>query len=420
MVPMIGSNPAILPGFKLLSPIHSLVSHLWKGSRMSDNDHYTESSTQSWFSRMGSAIVGVLVGFVLILAAFPVIFLNETRAVRQAQNLSQGLASFVEAPPSKINPDNDGKLIHLTGHANSPTTLTDPLFGVTGDYLRLARIVEMYQWEEKVETKRNKNLGGSETTTKTYTYKQVWAPKIINSDDFQKPEGHANPKAMKYSGVTFNAQGACVGPYKLSKTLLEQITPETPVNASAQSLVKAKPEIKAEVKLFGTVYYASPNPAKPETGDLKISFLAAPHAPVSIMAAQAGTSFAPFHTDTGAIELIKPGTLTAPAMIKLEEDDNHRTTWLFRTGGFLLFTIGFVLILHPLAVFTDILPFVGGMVRFGVLLISLVLACPFTLIAVSLGWLFARPFIAVPAILAAVAVVVVLFISARGRRSAHP
>ena len=50
-------------------------------------DSFTEVSHESWFSRIKSAIVGVVFGLLLFVIAFPVLFINEGRAVKTAKAL---------------------------------------------------------------------------------------------------------------------------------------------------------------------------------------------------------------------------------------------------------------------------------------------------------------------------------------------
>ena len=47
---------------------------------------HTEVTSQSWFQRIGSALMGVLLGIVLFLVSFPVLFINEGRAVKTAKS----------------------------------------------------------------------------------------------------------------------------------------------------------------------------------------------------------------------------------------------------------------------------------------------------------------------------------------------
>ncbi|WP_339136467.1 MAG: hypothetical protein WGN25_01115 [Candidatus Electrothrix sp. GW3-4] len=56
---------------------------------MSD-DSYTEVTNQSWFSRIGGAIKGIIFGFILFIIAFPLLFWNEGRAVKTYKTLKEG------------------------------------------------------------------------------------------------------------------------------------------------------------------------------------------------------------------------------------------------------------------------------------------------------------------------------------------
>ena len=54
------------------------------------SDSFSSVSTDSWFSRIGKSISGVLIGIVLFLVAFPLLWWNEGRAVKTANGLKQG------------------------------------------------------------------------------------------------------------------------------------------------------------------------------------------------------------------------------------------------------------------------------------------------------------------------------------------
>jgi len=59
-------------------------------------DSYTEVTTKGLGSRLGASIKGVLVGVVMVTAAFPVLFWNEGRAVQTAKSLAEGRGAVVE------------------------------------------------------------------------------------------------------------------------------------------------------------------------------------------------------------------------------------------------------------------------------------------------------------------------------------
>lgn len=88
---------------------------------------------------------------------------------------------------------------------NDPSTTVDAVVegGVNG-FIRLRRLVEMYQWTETTKTKTIKHVGGSETTTTTYEYRQEWSSVYHDSSQFEQPSGHTNP-SMHIQSKQFTA-----------------------------------------------------------------------------------------------------------------------------------------------------------------------------------------------------------------------
>ena len=114
----------------------------------------TETTTVSWGSRLGSSLKGVLVGLGLFIAGFPVLFWNEGNTVKTRKALDEGQgACVVVESNAKVDGDLDGKLVHMTGLADTKDVLTDDAFGIQTTAIKLARKVEMYQWIEETHTK---------------------------------------------------------------------------------------------------------------------------------------------------------------------------------------------------------------------------------------------------------------------------
>ena len=51
------------------------------------SDSFEEVTSESWFGRLGNAIKGVLLGIILFVASFPLLWWNEGRAVKTAKGL---------------------------------------------------------------------------------------------------------------------------------------------------------------------------------------------------------------------------------------------------------------------------------------------------------------------------------------------
>src|SRR4051812_38191974 len=73
------------------------------------SDSFTEVTSKSWLERLMDAVVGVLIGLVLVLATVVGLFWNEGRALRTERSLTEGAGLVVDADPSRVEPANDGR-----------------------------------------------------------------------------------------------------------------------------------------------------------------------------------------------------------------------------------------------------------------------------------------------------------------------
>ncbi len=115
---------------------------------MSD-DSFSELTSESWFGRLGGAIKGVLIGIVLFVISFPILWWNEGRAVKTAKGLTEAGGSVVSVTADKLDAANDKKLVHMTALATTDETLQNSEFDVSVPAVRLRRKVEMYQWQQR-------------------------------------------------------------------------------------------------------------------------------------------------------------------------------------------------------------------------------------------------------------------------------
>src|SRR5258708_6768970 len=123
-------------------------------------DSFTEITGQSWFGRIGDSIKGILFGGVLFLLSFVVLFWNEGRAVQTAKSLDEGGKVVISVDAGKVDPANEGKLVHISGEATTAQTLADAQFGVSAAALKLRRQAQMYQWKENKSSETRNKLGG--------------------------------------------------------------------------------------------------------------------------------------------------------------------------------------------------------------------------------------------------------------------
>lgn len=373
---------------------------------MSDST-FTEVTHESWLSRIGGAFKGILVGLVLFVVAFPMLFWNEGRAVKRHKTLKEGGGAVVSVASESVDPANAGKLVHLTGKADTDATLTDPVFAVSAQALKLKRLAEMYQWRESSQSKTRKKLGGGTETVKTYTYGKTWSEDPISSGGFKEPEGHLNPGSMPYESSRQTAAKVTLGAFTLTPSLVAMINNFEPLPVGGDTPV---PEpLKDKAKLHAEGFYIGADPADPRVGDTRIKFEVARPTEVSVVAQQAGNALEPYSAKAGGtIELLQTGVHTADAMIRKAQESNKMLTWILRLAGFILMLAGLNMVLRPLSVVADVLPILGTIVGAGTGIVSFLLATILSLITIAVAWIVYRPLLGILLIVVAVGLIVVV------------
>lgn len=193
-----------------------------------EEDTYTEVTTESWGSRLGNSLKGVIVGIILFVAAIPLLFWNEGRAVKTTAALQEAESVCTTLPAiDKVDPQFEGKMVYATGDAVTEDVLSDNMFqGVSRKAIRLRRDVEYYQWEEESSTREEKQVGGGTRKVTTYSYHKRWVSHPINSSHFKRA-GHEN--TVHFHGVedqTQVAKNVNFGAYTLSDTQINSISGE--------------------------------------------------------------------------------------------------------------------------------------------------------------------------------------------------
>ncbi|MCC8037225.1 MAG: TMEM43 family protein [Bacteroidales bacterium] len=143
---------------------------------------YTETTRQSYGSRVGQSFKNIISGLVLFIGATCLLWWNEGRAVHTADMLQEA-GSAVQPLDNVDQIDNslNGMLVHATGMAMTTDSVRDGLFGIAENALALKREVQYYQWVEKSKSETKEKLGGAKETVTTYTYEQKWVSNLYYS-----------------------------------------------------------------------------------------------------------------------------------------------------------------------------------------------------------------------------------------------
>lgn len=353
----------------------------------------------NFLERIGSSLAGILVGLVLLLISSGLLFWNEGRAVQTAKSLQEGLQMVLLLPYSEIvSMENNGKLIHLVGELNTDKVLSDAEYNIVARVVKLRRVVEMYQWEER-ETERKYDEGNGQTRVeKSYSYNHIWSSHVIRSQGFDDAFNHRNPTEMAVSPKSYETKDVNVGQFLLSEGLISKIDNyvQLPVDQLHQFVDK-------NVRVFDGKFYHGLDPLHPQIGDLQVKFeyagisgqsLLGPPTVVSIIARQLGSKLVPYQTEAGdQLELLYIGRLSAEEMFGKEKLQNTMLTWTLRGCGWLVMFIGFTCITSIIPTLVGWLPIIRDIVTLGVCLMNFSLAGSLSLTIIAVGWIFYRPFL---------------------------
>jgi hypothetical protein len=354
---------------------------------------------------MGKSIQGAFLGIVMFLAAFPLLWWNEGRAVQTAKSLEEGAAAVKSVPSDKVDPAFDQKLVHTSGKADTTETLSDSTFGISVKAIHLRRVVEMYQWKEE---KRDEG--------KSVTYRNVWSDDLIDSSGFQEAATHANPKQMRYQDQSSSASNVTLGAFKLSRGLVDKMDRFQPLAVDPQKIPEP---LKAELKVHDGMFYLGASPATPQVGDHRILFRVVMPGEVSLVAQQTGETFQPFQTQAGdKIELLETGVHGAQAMFQTAIQRNVILTWALRALGFFLMVFGIAGVLSPITRITHVVPILGDVVGAGVILVAGLISLALSLVTIAVAWLAYRPVLGGILLAAGIGAFVLMKVLARKRAPA--
>lgn len=382
----------------------------------------TTVETHSIFSRLKQSLTGVLFGLGLLLAMLVLLFWNEGRAVKTARALDQGAGSVVSVDTQQVNPAMEGQLVHLSGQPQLASAVIDPQTGVAANGLRLQRKVEMYQWQETSQSSSEVAVGGSETTTTTYSYAPEWSTQGIDSSQFAQVQGHANP-AMVLDAASQVAHGVQLGAWSLDAPVLESLPASQawPVTQYDLTALQGVFGAAATVQLVDGAVYVGANPQQPAIGDYRISYSVAPLGPVSLIGRQTGHGLRGWQADNGReLLLVREGLLPADAMFNDAKGSNTLMTWVVRAVGTLVLILGIAMVLGPLSVLGSVIPPLGRLLSLGTGLLAAALGITLAVLTMAVAWFVYRPLLSLLILAVGAALVTGVVMLLRRRRAASP
>jgi len=379
-------------------------------------NQYTEVTRQGFGQKMANSAGGAILGFVLFIAAFPVLFLNEGSEVKRLKGLAEGQKIVVEASADSVDAAKEGALVCVSGNALTADTLTDNDFGLSLVAARLERTVEMFQWVEESKSETKDKVGGGTETVTTYNYKKDWSTSLSDSSKFKISDGHQNPASMPYQNASYQATNVTLGAFALNADQIAQIG--TLIALADGDLANAAAVMNGTHKAQGGFIFIAQNPAAPQVGDVRVSFKAAQPGPVTIVAKQQGSSFAPYSTKNTTIDLLKNDIMSSQQMFAAAVTERKTLTWIIRIIGLIMMVFGLGLIMKPLSSALSFLPILGT-ISGGLLgVASFLIGFGLSFITIAVAWVIYRPLIGIALLAIGAALIVVPGVLAKKKQAA--
>ncbi|MGB3341149.1 MAG: TMEM43 family protein [bacterium] len=367
---------------------------------------YTEVKKTGWGQNIVKSIIGVLVGAIMFIVSFVVLWNSEGRV-----NLGTIAEKAIVVDHGSFQASAEGKLVAVTGPVTTAELLGDPEYLKPGKYIMLDRIVEMYAWIEETETETKKKTGGGTEEKTTYRYKKTWTSNPQESSEFKIPEGHENP-SMPVKPKTFYVDETKIGIYSFDH--------KTATLPSSENIELNRNIAIAhwDAMLIGSdyIFMGSGSYENPRIGDLRISFKAV-HAGIKV------TLFgklddkkivAYFHK--GKTRLYRAFTGTKDEAIVQLKTEHKVMAWILRIVGFLLMWIGLSLVFGPISAILDVLPFLGNVGRGLIGVITFVVALILSVITILISMIFHNTIALI--LLVIIAIVVIYLLIGRKKKTA--
>jgi len=413
---------------------------------------YTETTNVSFFSKLGNSFSGMGMGLVLFLVGTALLWWNEGDfvATRDALNETQAQTQIV-GDAANLGPSFSGKVVHVTGFADTKQVLTDTAFGVSQTAIALNRQVEIYQWVERSEEKKQKKLGGGEEIVTTYHYDKKWVSAPVDSSSFSDPQARerkVNTQLIVAEDQELTASEVTFGAYRLPEFLIGSISGERAFDVKMseearaemeKAIFAANPHLKPIQKAAvpqegetaaapaapefvhqqGNVIYVGRSPAAPRIGDVRVTFTAVYPADISIIAKFNGTTFEKVYTSNGkTVSRLSMGVVSSEHMFGKAHSSNSTWTWILRVVGTFLVIGGLKSIVAPLSVIAGVIPLLGDIVGAGTGIVCTLLGAAWSLVIIAIAWLRFRPLIGGAMIGVAVLLIAALYFKGRAKKAA--
>jgi len=308
------------------------------------SDGMSSSESVGFFSQFGDSLKGILTGFALIPLSIFVVFKVET--------CTQAGDAFKNAKP--VTQMEEGKPVYITGKLTAEPV--GSLFVKSGSYISVSESSEVYAWDE---TERTEGEGSNKK--KVRECKLKWTSDPDNPSKFQLPACKSKPFYQRRvkSDTNVATGGMLASDGKTYKVSLS----DTDFTSSVSSSKPADSEVNANGYIpSGNYLYSNASCASNEyEGCERVSLTVTPipETDMTFLGTLKGDTLGKFTYKDEAFMSASVGDY-AQTMAAIKSDDSTKK-WIGRFVSFILLWAGLSLLVGPVTMLLDFIPFVGTM-----------------------------------------------------------
>lgn len=268
----------------------------------------------------------------------------------------------------------DSEFVYVTGELKSDELLGDGLYLNEGEYLIVDRTVEMYAWTESIETDDN--------DVKYYEYNTEWLDEVPDSREFNEERYHENPEKPERN-LREEVNTATVGGYEVDLNKLRLPTLE-PLTLTEDRVTLYNYEELQSDENYDYIFDGYGTFEEPEIGDIRIKFsVLKPDKKVTVFGRLDGNELVAHHGEQEkGLYRAFDGTIDDAKSVLTGEYKTAGT--MGEIGVMILMWIGLLLILKPLSVSLELIPFLGKFGKGALAIITAILAFVITKIAATI------------------------------------
>jgi hypothetical protein len=337
-------------------------------------DRFTEIQDITYGRGIMDSIKGVVIGLILFVVSFPVLWWNEGRV-----DMSKVAGTSVPVGAETVDASANGQFVSVTGKLASDEAVGDPQFLKPGAYVSLTRTAEMYAWVETKSSTTTKSAGGKKKKKTTYSYERKWTDRPESSSSFKEPAGHENP-SPSIDSQTFTVSHAKVGAYDFDPRSARLPKPTRVAIGNADFIPSEGARLEGSY-----IFSGSGSLQNSQVGDMRLSFSAVQSGITATLFGNLnGTVVEPYFYK-GEEKLYRAIAGSREAAIAKMAAEHKILTWILRGGGFLMMLIGLNLFFGPINAVLDIVPFLGNVSRSIIGLAMFLIAAVLSLLTIAVS-----------------------------------